>query len=228
MVKPLNARSGSNQAVCGSVGEKQKVRTQPWVLAHSYHVSYERQRPKKITKRRKPRPLRQICFQICRLAAARRTVRHARRWMRIKARWRELHRKRQDGRQTHSPTDIDPRKNPEWREWRLLLVAQFFCRAAPRHRPAAAFVFIGRVTLEDLFWTVRAQNLTLRRERYFRKDFKNALKTQKAWTRRACASRGFGWRLAAHVTESLSDFTKKIWMTKRDSSEVCRTEVQDD
>lgn len=103
------------------------------------------------TKEREPRPRRQICFQICRLAAARYRVRHARRWTRIKARWRELHRKRQDGRQTHSPTDIDPRKNPEWREWRLLLVAQFFCRAAPRHRPAAAFVFIGRVTLKDLF-----------------------------------------------------------------------------
>lgn len=53
MVKPLNARSGSNQAVCGSVGEKQKVRTQPWVLAHSYHVSYERERGKKKNKAQK-------------------------------------------------------------------------------------------------------------------------------------------------------------------------------
>lgn len=226
MVKPLNARSGSNQTVCGSVGEKQKVRTQPWVLAHSYHVSYERERIK--TKRRKTRPLRQICFQICRLAAARCTVRHARRWRRIKARWRELHRKRQDGRQTHSLTDIDPHKNPEWREWRLLLVTQFFWRTAPPSQADCCLCFYWTCDTRGPFWTVRAQNLTLQRERYFHKDFKNAVKTQKASTRRACASRGFDWRLVAHVTESLSDFTKKIWMTKRDSSEVCRTEVQDD
>lgn len=37
----LNARSVSNQGVCGSVGEKQKVQMQPWVLAHSHHVSHE-------------------------------------------------------------------------------------------------------------------------------------------------------------------------------------------
>ncbi len=41
MVMPLNARSVSNQSVCGSVGEKQNVQMQLWDLAHSHHVSHE-------------------------------------------------------------------------------------------------------------------------------------------------------------------------------------------
>lgn len=41
MLPPLNARSGRNQGKYRSVGGKQKVQTQPWVLAHSHHPNHK-------------------------------------------------------------------------------------------------------------------------------------------------------------------------------------------
>lgn len=99
MVPPLNARSVSNQGVCGSVGEKQKVQMGAWVLAHSHHVSHEiKQRPRGLCTGAS------ICFHIC---FPRLHVCHARRCLCIELRWRQLQTEGNNETQTHILRIID-------------------------------------------------------------------------------------------------------------------------
>lgn len=60
LVLPPNVRSVSNQGICGSLQDKQKVQMQPWVLAHSHHVNHAKQSPES-----QPRLQLGICSHIC-------------------------------------------------------------------------------------------------------------------------------------------------------------------